>query len=164
MVAWHWRQNGGITKGHKETFGGDMFIILIVATVPMVYTYGKTHRMCKLYAQFTVCQSDLHKSVNKCFGYKTNPIFPLEQIPESCDFETSVCLPGAALLLLQHFPTCLRAFAHTVSATCSIHSQAPLCLKPTYASRATSNATFSTICPGSPSLIHHCITSESSPW
>ena len=68
MVAWHWGQNGGITKGHKETFGGDMFIILIVAMVSVVYTYGKTHRMCKLYAQFIVCQSDLNKAVNKFFG------------------------------------------------------------------------------------------------
>lgn len=89
---------------------------------------------------------------------KTKYIFPLEQIPEGLCFETSVCyLEGPH----RDFGTSLppRLCTH-----CALRLEYLFrdshCLKPTEASRATSNATFSMISPVSPALIHHCIISE----
>lgn len=50
-------REGGITKGHEKTFGGDRFIILIVVMISWLYTYVKTHQVLHfIYVQFTVCR------------------------------------------------------------------------------------------------------------
>ena len=65
-------REGEFTKGHEETFGGDVIVILIMVMVSWVYTDVKKGRIIpSKYRHIIVCQLYFNKKMSKPKENKT---------------------------------------------------------------------------------------------